>query len=229
MRNHFVLLVAALTVPRGAIAAQDQPPARWRVVPIVGAIQFEPGTALSLTDWHVSFGLETHYELTSSARLGVFIEGSPTTTDPSYFQPAALPFGSTTTVDTVSQDVFVVQYGVTAAYELPLGSLRPFVRGGVGGFWLFPDVQSTGSAASVTGLLFAAGGGLGYRVSSGVALSLELMDFMWSSFDRDEIDPVLNHATGFDGANYGSEKPSPAHNLRVAVGLTFYPGGSGQR
>jgi len=230
MRTHFVFLAVGLTAFAGGAAAQDQPAARWRVIPNVGVIKYEPATALSATDWHLSFGVETHYELTSSIRIGLFVEASPTSTDASYFQPAALPFGSTIAVDTVSQDVLVFHYGATAAYELALGqSLRPFVRGGVGGYWLLPDAQANNSPGSVSGFMLAIGGGLGYRVSSNVAVSAELMDFIWSGFDRDDLDPVTNHATGFDGANYGSAKPDPAHNLRVAFGLTFYPGGGGQR
>lgn len=233
MRRSIVLLLLALTA--GAAAAQENPARRWRVIPSVGMIRFDRTTSLSSTESGISklrpsMSLQAVYELRSSVQVGAYLEASPAHTDPAFFQPAALQFGTSQVIDTVSQSVFVLQYGVSASLDLPVArAIGPFVRAGVGAYSLFPDVQVQSSSRSFAGVAFLVGAGMSRSISRSVGVRLELVDYVWSGFDRADLDPVQTHATGYDGAAFGWETPSTVHNMRLSLGVTFYPGGTGSR
>ena len=229
--------VAALLVLAGAASlAAQEPTTRFRVVPSIGLMRFDRTSALSSTDEGISqlygsAGLSADYAVNDAFRAGVYLEYQQPTTSQDYYPYALMRTSGVYQLYGVQQTVSVLNYGVEANYTFQFGNLRPYVMGGLGLNTVYGDVQASGSSESVTGTQFLLGAGMHFNVSETVGIKAELLDFMWSNWDRDDLNPVAPafQNTTFpeqnpDGMNW--EKPSLIHNLRLALGFSFTPGGS---
>jgi len=238
MTKHVFL--ASLVALGGAGALAGQQTGKWRVTPSVAMMRFDRTTSLSSTASGLSTklwpwaGLDAMYRVRSSLQLGLYVGGSRVTTSPDYFKYALFRSGSNYELWAVSQRVTVFNYGIGAELALPVGgALDPYIKGGFGRHTLYPDVQKSNSVHSFSGAEFALGGGVRYGLKSGVALRLDITDFMWSNFDRELLDPV---APAFQNNTFPLSnpdgvlwpKPSLTHNLRLALGFAFTPAGGGQ-
>lgn len=235
MTKHVFL--ASLVALGVAAPVAGQETGKWRVTPSIAMMRFDRTTALSSTASGLSTklwpwaGLDAMYRVRSSVQVGLYVGGSRVTTSPDYFKYALFKSGSNYELWAVSQRVTVFSYGVGAEVALPLGgAFNPYVRGGLGRHTLYPDVQKTNSVKSFSGSEFSLGTGVRYGLKSGVAVRLEVTDFMWSNFDREQLDPVSpdfqNNTfplSNPDGVLWA--KPSLTHNLRLALGFAFTPTG----
>lgn len=237
-------VVAALLVGLGAGTgiASAQEAGGFKVTPAIGVIRFDRTSALSSTEsglstqlW-ASGGLMVMYQVNANLEAGAYLEGGRAETSSDYYPYALFRSVGSYQLFGVSQRVIWLSYGVTAAVKLPVGQrFGPYLRGGVGGHSVFPDVQRQNTVKTVTGLEFVVGGGAKYDLSSTVGVRLELVDFLWKDWDRDELYPVVDPAlqnTVFAEDNPAarlSGKPSLIHNMRLALGFIFTPSGGGAR
>lgn len=238
MNRHLAALLAAgLALTPAGLGAQE--PGRFQVTPLFGVMRFDrtsalssPQSGLSTKVWPYA-GLAALYRVRSNVRVGLYLEGGRASTSPYYFPLVLLRTTSTYELDSLTQRVAVLSYGIAATVDLPIGErLAPYVRGGVGRHSVFPDVQHMRSTASITGAEFDLGAGLGYKTGGGGLIRLELLDNMWSKWDRDRLNPTdlayqntLFPEDNPDGIKWS--KPSLIHNMRLALGFTFTPSGGG--
>jgi len=234
MKTSVAVLLAVTGL--GATGLQAQDADRFRIIPVVGAIRFDKTSALSATEgtklW-ASGGLSADYAVTPSIRAGLYLEYQRPTASADYYPYALFRTGSSYTLNGVSQVVSVLSYGLQASYNLP-SRLGPFVRGGIGRHAVYADVQAQNSTQHVNGTQFLLGAGVNYAVTDAVGVRLELADFMWSNWDRDDLNPV---APAYQNTTFPEEnpsgitldKPSLIHNLRLAVGFSFTPSGGASR
>src|SRR5574341_469433 len=198
-----VLLLAGLAMGATSLAGQ-QPEGRWQVIPSVGVIRFDRTSALSSTDE----GLSTTMWL--SGGLSALYSVRPD-------------------LRAISQRVVFLGYGVVAAWDVPaLRSFGPYLKVGAGGHSVLLDVQRTNSTGQAGGAEFVVGGGWNRRLRGNLAIQLELLDYMWSNWDRDKLNTVApsEQNTVFEEDNpiaVNWEKPSLIHNLRLAFGFKFTP------
>lgn len=239
MTRHVAALVAGLGLGAAALSAQQ--PGRFVITPNAGLVRYDRTSALSSTKTGLSklwpsAGLSAMYAFRSNVHGGFYLEAGRVETSPDYFPLVLLRIGSNYELHEVSQRVVVLSYGLTASLDLPIAKkLAPYVRAGVGQHSVFPDVQRSNSTKSVTGTEFSLGGGFSYAVGSGGnAIRLQLIDNMWSNWDRDALNPsnpnVRNTTFPEDnpeGINW--TKPSVIHNLRVSLGFSFTPSVGGTR
>ncbi|MBI1966734.1 MAG: hypothetical protein HYS40_01980 [Gemmatimonadetes bacterium] len=228
------ILIAGLAMGATALPGQ-QPEGRWVVVPTVGLMRFDRTSALSSIDeglsttmW-LSGGLTGLYALRSDLRVGLYIEGGQAETSPDYFRYTLFRTTGAYELRAISQRVVFLDYGVIAAWDVPaIRNAGPYLKAGVGGHSVLLDVQRTNSTRQAGGTEFVLGGGLNYQLRGNVAVQLELLDFMWSDWDRDKLNTALpsEQNTVFEEDNPPGvlwDKPSLIHNLRLAVGFKFTP------
>ncbi len=239
MNGKFAALLAAggLTLTAAGLAAQE--PGRFQVTPAFGVMRFDRTSGLSSQEKAFStqkwaYGsLTALYRVRSGLRAGLYVEGGRVSTDAFYYPLVLLRYSQTYKLDSLNQRVVVLSYGLAATYDIPLGGkLGPYLRGGVGRHSVFPDVQHTNSTSTVTGAEFSLGGGLDYKTGGGGLVRFEMVDNMWSNWDRDRLNPTdpAYQNTVFPEDNPAGvtwPKPSIIHNIRLMLGFTFTPSGGG--
>lgn len=236
--------VAALLVGLGlgsTASAVAQEAGRFKVIPLFGVVRYDRTSALSSIDkgfsakmWPTA-GLSAMYGVRSGVRVGGYLEAARPETSPDYYRYALLRTTGTYQLYAITQRVVVLQYGLAAQVDIPFARrLGPYLRGGVGAHSVYQDVQRSNTTKAVTGTEFSLGGGFNYSVSDAVAVRLELTDFMWSNWDRDELNtvsPAFQNTTFPEdnppGVDWG--KPSLIHNMRLAIGFQFTPVSGGTR
>ena len=238
MNGKFAALLTVSGLALGVAGLPAQEPGRFQVTPAFGVMRFDRTSSLSSSKTGLSRlwgygGLSALYRVRSGIRAGLYIEGGRVTADPFYFPLVLLRYNQNYKLDSLSQRVVVLSYGLAATFDLPLGGkLGPYLRAGVGRHSVFPDVQHTGTTATITGAEFSVGGGMGYKTGGGGLVRLELVDNMWSKWDRDRLNPtaLAYQNTLFPEDNpdgVGWAKPSIIHNIRLMLGFTFTPSGGG--
>jgi len=238
MTRLFAAALVGLGVASGA-AAQAAPAAgRFQVTPMIGVMRYDRTTALSSTESGLSTklyptaGLLAAYTLRPNIQVGAYLEAARPETDPQYYPYALIQTTGSIQLFEITQRVVVLSYGLAATVTLPvMPRLGPYLRGGVGLHTVFPDVQRAQSTETISGTELMLGGGLKYAVSDAVGIRLELTDFMWNNWDRDELNPVdpAFQNTIFPEDNPSGitwPKPGLVHNLRFALGFTFTPTGA---
>jgi opacity protein-like surface antigen len=240
-----LLVSTALATCLGASTASSQAlqAGRFQVTPLLGTIRWDNASALankeadeetgefSKTVLTPSVGLSADYKVWRELGVGFYFEAARPTTRGDYFPSVLFNFGATLPAElrTVSQRVTVMMYGVQGSFEFGVGKLLPYVTGGLGAVTVNQDPQQSDGNSSYTTGQFQLGGGLGYQVSSSTTLRLDVRDFVFTSWDREVLNPV-NPAfqnTLFPSAN-GSPpaEKSTVHNFRLAIGFSYVPRGN---
>jgi len=226
----------------GAVAAQAAPAApaagRFQVTPMIGVMRYDRTTALSSTESGLSTklyptaGLLAAYTLRPNIQVGAYLEAARPETDPQYYPYALIQTTGSIQLFEITQRVVVLSYGLAATVTLPVAPrLGPYLRAGVGLHTVFPDVQRAQSTETISGSELMLGAGFKYAVSDAVGIRLELTDFMWNNWDRDDLNPV---APAFQNTIFPEDNPSGiswpkpglVHNMRFALGFTFTPTGA---
>lgn len=236
-------IVASLLVGLGlgaAAQAAAQEPGRFKVVPMFGIMRYDRTSALSSTETGLSklwptAGLSAMYGLRDNVRVGIYLEAARPETSPDYYRYALLRTTGSYQMFAITQRVVVMSYGLSATADLPFAKkMGPYIRAGVGAHSVYQDVQRSNSTKAVTGTEFSLGGGLNYSVSSLIGVRLELTDFMWNNWDREDlntVNPAFQNTTFPEDNPIAVDwaKPSLTHNLRLALGFTFTPVSGGTR
>ena len=229
------LAVGATALPGQQSQQPPEPAGRWIVAPTIGLMRFDRTSALSSMDrglstavW-LSGGLSGLYAVRSDLRVGLYYEGGQAETSPDYYRYALFRTTGAYELRAITQRVVFLSYGVAATWNVPAARVvGPYLKLGVGGHSVLADVQRTNSTRQVSGSEIVVGAGLSYQRGGNVAVQLELLDYMWNNWDRDDLNAVApaEQNTVFEEDNPSGvtwPKPSLIHNLRLAIGFKFTP------
>lgn len=134
--------------------------------------------------------------LTENFGFGFSIDYGRTETDGDIFPLGQFDFGTadSTTLVALKQPVAVFQYQAVATLGTSLsgGSIYPYFQGGIGGYTLYLDPQQNESATRETNLLLSFGGSVKFSVSGSSSIEVSVFDYIWTSYDRDALDPQFD-------------------------------------
>jgi hypothetical protein len=225
-----------------AAGAQQSSVRNFTVTPVVGLIHWDDASALAnksaagdgrftKRDYNPTVGLSAEYSVVPMLGVGFYFEASRPMTRGDYFPSAFFDYGTRADVYVVSQRVTVRMYGVQATLGTDVSRLHPYVTGGVGAVTLTLDPQQNDANKQYSTGQFQLGGGLGYRVGRSVSVTADVRDFVFTSWDRDELNPVRpafqNTRLPAVNANPPAEK-NTVHNIRLAIGFSFVPRGNAE-
>ena len=222
MLRKLVLGVAALALTAGTAAAQAGG-GQFRVDPRVGYTMYKDATGLRPG---VNFGINAVFFATNNIGVGVLLDYARPQTDSSYF-PAELSFGDTTFVYAVQQPVTITQFHLMGEFRFG-NRLQPFLSASAGGYRINLDAQAAAGVVDFTQWGASVGGGVSFQASEFAGVRLEVRDFMFFSYDRDNLNVTRNR---FTPARYPNVLPQQApfsgsaHNIQFALAFTFTPGG----
>ncbi len=214
--------LAALPNQLLAQAAADQ----FSVAPRLSWISFDGSSAL---DDAAMLGLDALYFVGSSGlALGFTVDVSRPETLGDFFTPIRLDFGPESELRFVGVRTTLMQYGATTMYRVGgLGSrFAPFVAAGLGGHVIYPDNQQAEGFETVTGFNASFGGGLEFSVGEAAGFRLEVRDFVYFSWDREELN-VVDESVRDDRFPEQHGNPPDAegtiHNWRFSLSFVFVP------
>lgn len=223
--------LCALLMPT-AVAAQETP---WSVDLDAGAVVYQEASSLQ-TGWLV--GLTALYDLSPNLSIGPFTDFVRVETDGSFFVEV-LDFGADSSrAFYVGQRIHTLHYGAMAKFQFsPDARFDPYLVGGAGGYTMFLEGQSNDGFGRISNPMFQIGGGIHYAVSEATGIQIDVRDAIYTSFDREDLNPILPQhrncpVPGSPSAQCtlpGVERDLPAneetlHNIRVSVGLRYIPG-----
>lgn len=229
------LAVLAFASTAGAQApspATESAPARHRftVTPRAGFIAFDEASGIESS---AALGLDATYQLTSMFGLSLSSTFSrPSTRGEDFI--GAIYIGDTTFLYRAQQPITVVDLNLGATARMPFGNFVPYLQGGVGGYTLFLDPQASGGSDPVSQGLrnrvqrmsLNVGGGLGYRITDRIGVSVDVRDMIFLNYDRDRLNPVSLAARD---TRFIEDFPAPptekktVHNLAIQLGFSFVP------
>jgi opacity protein-like surface antigen len=227
----------ALTLTADGLAAQESVAGRFTVTPVVGAIRFAESSALankkadSNGDYNETLftptvGLTAEYAMTPQFGLGFYFEAARPQTRGDYFPSLQLTFGSEQNLYSISQRVTMLVYGVQGSAKFDVDRVQPYVSGGVGLVTINGDPQQNDGNASFTTGQFQVGGGIGFSVTESAAFRVDVRDFVFTGWDREDLNVVSSRFqnTLFPAANGNPpDEQSTVHNIRVGIGFSFTP------
>ncbi|MFN2398430.1 MAG: outer membrane beta-barrel protein [Gemmatimonadaceae bacterium] len=236
-----VLALAGISMAAAAndVQAQALQSGRFTVTPIIGTIRWDDASALANKEANSSgaftetkitptVGMQADYHIRPQIGVGFYFEAARPTTRGDYFPSVLFNFGASLPAElrVVSQRVTVMMYGVQGTLGFGLGRLNPYVSGGGGAVTVNTDPQQSDGNNSYTTGQFQLGGGLGFQLGANTALRIDVRDFVFTSWDRNQLNPVRAafQNTLFPSANGNPpEEKSTVHNLRIGIGFSFVP------
>lgn len=218
------VLAAGLVVPVSSAAQAVEN--RFAVAPRVSYMMFDGSSAL---DDAPMLGLDALYYVgRSGLAAGVSVDIARPETLGDFFTPIRLDFGPESELRFVGVRTTVVQVGAAGLYRI--GGLdrrlAPFVGAGLGGHLIYLDNQQQDGADKVTGLNASFGGGFEYRVSEAAGFRLEVKDFVYFDFDREELNVVAESVQDDRFPELHGDPPPPEstiHNWRFSLSFVFVP------
>jgi hypothetical protein len=227
----------AFVLATDGLVAQALTSGRFTVTPVVGTIRFDDASALAnkkadndgaFTEnvFTPTVGLSADYKFARQIGLGFYFEAARPQTRGDYFPSLLLNFGQNAELRTISQRVTLMMYGLQGTATFGVGRLQPFVSGGAGFVTINGDPQQNDRNASFSNTQFQFGGGIGYAVSGRTSLRVDVRDFVFTGWDRDELYPVNPdfQNTLFPAANGDAPSAkSTVHNIRIAIGFSYVP------
>lgn len=187
--------------------------------------------------------------LSQNLGVGFSLDYARTQTDDDIFPLAQFDFGTadSTMLVALTQPVSVFQYQAVATLGTALGGggIYPYLQGGVGAYTIYADPQQNDAPVRQTELLFSLGGAVKFSLGGSSAIELSVQDYIWTSYDRDRLDPTADRTCRESGerqfrgtvcpnerfpfldpersdANF-SEPQSTIHNIVVTAGFSFVP------
>jgi hypothetical protein len=173
-----------------------------------------------------TLSLNAIYSLGRYLGVGAIVGVARAETDGVFF-PTELTFRDTTITFAVKQPLTTVHLAGTVTGRLPLGAVRPYLTGGLGLYSINLDPQSSEGSNSFTEMLGIGAVGLAFELGQGAGVALELTDYIYTSFDREGINPVepRYRPTRFpDAVPAVAPFHKTAHNFSASLGFTFTPG-----
>ncbi|MFN2398038.1 MAG: outer membrane beta-barrel protein [Gemmatimonadaceae bacterium] len=221
MRFSQSLTLGALILGAATASAQVTP-RRFAVSPRGGYLSFEKASGLEGTP---VIGLDAMYAFNRYFMIGTGLSAArPSTRGQDFI--ASLTFGDTTLLVEVKQPVTLLDVNLAAMLRWPGATFSPYFIGSVGSYTLYLDQQVVGSNRKFSKLSATAGVGVNYRVSEGAGLQLDVRDFIFTDYDRDQLNPA---AARFANIRFPEDVPVPpaakktVHNLMFSLGFSFTP------
>jgi len=206
-----------------ALLASPLAAQQFQIGPRLGYVKFKEETGLQNA---AMLGVDTRYSVGSHVGLGLRLDVARPGTDGQYF-PAEMSFGDTTLILQVQQPITLMQYMAMGEFETG-GSFSVFVNGAAGGYTMYLDPQASYGVNSVTEWAFSAGAGLRLRTGGGTSVRLEVMDLIYTNFNRNNLDPVEPRFAPVRFPDVVPPQPAyegTAHNIYAAISFIFTPGG----
>ncbi len=230
------LALAALLSPNPAHGQYES--GQWQVAPIFGVNTYDSGTPFQTS---AMIGGTVLYNLNPIFSLGFGFGYSRPEVDGTYFANTIWKFSS----DTVNMNVTGYQasqwtyYGLLQA-GIPVSNFFIYAQGGVGGVTFWADRQSFSDIEQITGrintssLMIPLGAGISYTISSLIGVRFDVVDEIYTSFEREELNPVAearfqntceveNFCIIAANGNPPDTK-SAYHNFRFSLYFDFTPG-----
>lgn len=212
MRRSILPLLALFALP-GAAAAQ------WQVVPQAGYVSYADGSALG---GMAVGGVEVLRDINPLLSAGVSMDFARGKIDGEKFPLAQLDFGVDSTVYAViHQPVSILSYGARIEFGPRDGALQPYAGLGAGAYTMFLDAQQWDAPTTLSGFQFAVGGGLRFRASDQLTLSIDARDVIYPDFDPNKLNVVReeNRNNRFPELNPPPLEAGTMHNIRLTLGL----------
>ncbi len=227
------LLVAGAVLLGAAPAAAQIVPSKWDVGTHIGLTRFDKGAALKDAPF---VGLDGTYRLGSrpaGAVLGVgftFAASRPQTRG-DQFPVVSLNVGDTTFLETVAQNVSLLQYGAQAMLSFATGRVHPYLFGGGGFYTMFLDSRQNEANRNFTKPMAIGGGGVDLAVSETIGFRLEARDLYMRNYDRNRLDPTVSYSRDqlvFNALPLPDKTSSALHNLQMSLVFSYIPSRRGQ-
>ncbi|MDH3495456.1 MAG: porin family protein [Gemmatimonadota bacterium] len=213
--------VLFLATTSGALVAQSN--TGFVVGPRLGWMKYQEETGVKNGP---VIAVDATYRISRYLGLGASVGVVRAKTDGNFF-PAEMTFRDTTLLFAVEQPLTTIHVAGLVTAELPLGTVRPYVRGGAGLYHVTLDPQVAEGSTGFSELLLVGGVGFNFQVGSTTGIRLEVTDYVYTSFDREQINPV---DARFAPTRFPDVIPSQppfhktAHNFAATLGFTFTPG-----
>lgn len=249
------LFFAALLAPLHTLEAQDRE-GRWQIYPRIALMAWDnqaaiqdpvlskgkcdyPAVGMECSSiWNnLQGGISASYFLTNSIAVGIAVDASRPVSNGAYFPPVNMEVAGEQFLSYVNQQLTIADALAQVEYMLSIGSLRPFINGGVGIYAVWPeasknDIHAVTGYESFTDLMFQLGFGLDFAVGSNTGFRIEVTDQIYTGWERDKLEPSFrsNQLPDYSSTLYSDliEAPPDAsktlNNFRLALGFTFIPG-----
>ena len=194
--------------------------------------------------------LKGRFFLSENIGFGFSVDYARTETDDDIFPLAQFRFSlpDSTTFVALRQPVTLLHYQVQAVLGTSVGggTLFPYVSGGIGGYTIYLDPQQADGPTRQSDLLLSFGGAIKLKIAGTSSFELAVRDVIYTSYDRDELDPTpqrICRQTGelqflgdvcpnerFPGLDPERSDPnwsgpqSTIHNIVLTASFSFIPG-----
>jgi hypothetical protein len=211
---------------------------QWRATPVLGINTYDDATPFQTA---AMIGGTVQYSVAPAITLGLGMGFARPEVDGSYFPRALFVLSADTTfLFNVGYQASQWTYYGMLTVGAPLGNWYVYGSGGVGGvtFWYdrqsFRNVVQKTDRTAVTNLMFPLGVGISYSVSELIGVRIDVTDEIYTSFDRDELNPIaearfentcqIENFCIQDANGTVPEPKSTVHNFRFSIGFEFTPG-----
>lgn len=137
--------------------------------------------------------LQAQLRVTENVGVGFSIDYTRTETDDDIFPYAQFDFGTadSTLLVALRQPISVFHYQLIGTFGGSLGqNFYPYLVGGIGGYTVYLDSQQNDAPVRETDLAFSLGGAMKIRVGGSSSIEVGVRDVIWTSYDRDSLNPT---------------------------------------
>ncbi len=197
---HLVIAVSAGCVYAPAAWSQIVEPGRFDIN-VGGGFIAHPNSS-ALVSISPDLNLRGQYFFNENIAFGFAVDYSRTSTDDDIFPLSQFDFGTadSTLFVALRQPVAVFQYQGIVALGTTVGeSLYPLVRVGAGAYTIYMDPQQNEGPVRKTDFLLSVGGALKFRVAESSSIELSIQDYIWTSYNRDDLNPTLDRTCRVSG------------------------------
>ncbi len=218
------LLVALWALP-AQLHAQAQA-GQFAVAPRISYQLFDNTSALD-DAWMLGLDL-VHYMGESGFALGLTVDVSRVETLGDFYTPIRLDFGPENQLQFVGIRTTLIQTALEAMYRIG-GFDRawtPYLMAGGGVYAIYPDNQQQEGFGTVWGPMANFGAGLEFAVGEQTGFRLDVMDYVYFDYDREELNVVAEAFQDNRFPEMHGNPPDPKstiHNIRLSFAFVFVP------
>lgn len=162
----------------------------------VGGGIMRHANASALQTYSPILNLKGRMYVSENFGVGFSLDYTRTETDDDIFPLGQFDFGTadSTLFVATKQPVAIFQYQVvgTLGTSLSAGKIYPYVQGGIGAYTIYLDPQQNEAPTRETNLLLSLGGAVKFNIAGTSSLELSVQDYIWTSYDRDKLNPQFD-------------------------------------
>jgi outer membrane protein W len=249
------LFFAALLAPLHTLEAQDRE-GRWQIYPRLALVAWDNAAAIQdpvlskgkcdypnvgmecSSMWNnLQGGISASYFFTNALAVGLAVDVARPISNGAYFPAISMEVAGEQFLSFVNQRLTIADAMAQVEYVLSIGSLRPYLNGGVGIYAVWPEANKSDQHAvtgyeSFTDLMFQIGFGIDFAVGSNTGFRIELTDQIYTGWERQNLYTTFdsNQLPDYSSTLYSDLVEAPPdekttlNNFRLALGFTFIPG-----